>query len=64
MEAFAPMGARQGAALLGPGAVDFASGGGLLVPGAADFAIPRAILTSQRGSLTLTNARRFRDASW
>jgi hypothetical protein len=49
--------------LLGPGTVDFAAGGGLLLPGAVDFAPPRALFTSQLGSLTLVNARRFRAAS-
>jgi hypothetical protein len=53
-----------GGGLLGPGAADFAPSGGLLVPGAADFTIPRAILTSSRGSPTLANVWRFRDVSW
>jgi hypothetical protein len=56
-EVFAPVWAGSGMLVTG------APGGGMLEPWAAGFALARAILTSRRGSPTLANARRFRDAS-
>jgi hypothetical protein len=48
-----------GSSMLAPGA----PGGGLLELGAAGFALPYSILTSRRGSPTITNAQHFRGAS-